>query len=93
MKGLLDVEGLRSAVGKGLIDMVILAFPDMYGRMMGKRLDASYFLSDVERGTHVCDYLLTTDMEMYPVPGYNFPTGTEATGIFTWRRIWEPCTS
>ena len=83
---------MRSAVGKGLIDTVILAFPDMYGRMMGKRLDASYFLSDVERGTHVCAHLLTTDMEMYPVPRYNFPTGTEM-GIFTWRRIWEPCTS
>ena len=70
--GILDVEELRSAVSQGLIDTVILAFPDLYGRMLGKRLDASFFLSDVSGGTHVCDYLFTVDMEMEPVPGYKF---------------------
>ncbi|MCE2405733.1 MAG: glutamine synthetase [Dehalococcoidia bacterium] len=72
MRGMLDIEGLRSAVDGGSIDTVILAFPDMYGRLLGKRLDASFFLADVEGGTHVCDYLLTTDMEMDPVQGYRF---------------------
>ena len=71
-RGMLDIEGLRSAVDGGSIDTVILAFPDMYGRLLGKRLDASFFLADVEGGTHVCDYLLTTDMEMEPVQGYGF---------------------
>ncbi len=70
--GMLDIEGLRSAVSEGLIDTVILAFPDLYGRLLGKRLDASFFLTDVESGTHVCDYLLTADMEMAPVEGYKF---------------------
>ena len=70
--GKLEVEGLRSAVDEGLIDTVILAFPDLYGRLLGKRLDASFFLADVGGGTHVCDYLLTTDMEMDPVKGYKF---------------------
>ena len=70
--GILDVEELRAAVGEGLIDTVILAFPDLYGRLLGKRLDASFFLSDVSGGTHVCDYLFTVDMEMEPVPGYKF---------------------
>ena len=51
---------------------MILAFSDMYGRLLGKRLDASFFLTDVAGGTHVCDYLLTADMEMEPVPGYKF---------------------
>ena len=71
-RGMLDIEGLRSAVNEGLVDTVILAFPDLYGRLLGKRLDASFFLADVVGGTHVCDYLLTTDMEMNPVPGYKF---------------------
>ena len=70
--GMLDVAGLQSAVGDGSIDTVILAFPDLYGRLMGKRLDASFFLTDVAGGTHVCDYLFTVDMDMEPVAGYEF---------------------
>ena len=69
---MLDVEGLKSEVADGSIDTVILAFPDLYGRLMGKRLDASFFLTDVAGGTHACDYLLTVDMEMEPVAGYEF---------------------
>ena len=66
------MDGLRSAVADGSIDTVILAFPDLYGRLMGKRLDASFFLTDVSGGTHACDYLFTVDMEMEPVSGYRF---------------------
>ena len=71
-RGMLDVEELRSAVNEGLIDTVILGFPDLYGRLMGKRLDALFFLTDVAGGTHACDYLFTVDMEMEPVAGYKF---------------------
>ena len=71
-RGMLDIEGLRSAVEDGSIDTAILAFPDLYGRLMGKRLDASFFLTDVAGGTHACDYLFTVDMEMEPVSGYKF---------------------
>ena len=70
--GRLSVEELTGAVEDGSIDTVILAFPDLYGRLMGKRLDASFFLSDVAGGTHACDYLFTVDMEMEPVAGYEF---------------------
>ena len=71
-RGMLDDEGLRSLVDDGSIDTVILAFPDLYGRLLGKRLDASFFFEDVAGGTHACDYLFTVDMEMEPVPGYEF---------------------
>ena len=71
-QGILDVEMLQPAVDEDLIDTVILAFPDVHGRLLGKRLDASFFLTDVAGGTHVCDYLLTADMEMEPVPRYKF---------------------
>ena len=70
--GMLTVDDLRTAVDNGSIDTVILGFPDLYGRLMGKRLDASFFLIDVAGGTHACDYLFTVDMEMEPVPGYEF---------------------
>ncbi|MXY92229.1 MAG: glutamine synthetase [Caldilineaceae bacterium SB0670_bin_27] len=72
VSGTLTVEELRSAAEDGAIDTVILAFPDPYGKLMGKRLDASFFLTDAARGTHACDYLFTVDMEMEPVPGYQF---------------------
>ena len=70
--GMLSVDELRSAVDDGSIDTVILAFPDLYGRLLGKRLDASFYLTDVVGGTHACDYLFTVDMEMEPVAGYEF---------------------
>ena len=71
-RGMLSVNDLATAVAEGSIDTVILAVPDLYGRLVGKRLDASFFLEDVAGGTHACDYLFTVDMEMEPVPGYEF---------------------
>jgi len=37
-KGLLSVEALKARVADGSIDTVINAFPDMRGRLMGKRV-------------------------------------------------------
>jgi glutamine synthetase len=53
------------------IDTVLVVFPDIYGRLLGKRLAAQFFLDHAaEGGTHVCDYLLACDMEMDPGAGY-----------------------
>ena len=65
-------EQLVEATEDGSIDTVILAFTDHYGRLMGKRLDAEFFLEVCDDGSHACDYLLTGDMEMDPTPGYAF---------------------
>ena len=71
--GLLRLEDLAGAVESGTIDTVVAGFPDHYGRLMGKRFDAGFFLTNaVTEGTHACDYLLTTDIDMEPVPGYAF---------------------
>jgi glutamine synthetase len=71
--GLLSIDDLQRHVEAEQIDTVIAAFPDLYGRLMGKRFDATYFVESVaEAGTHACDYLLTVDMEMEPVAGYEF---------------------
>ncbi len=73
IQGMLTLDELAAAARQDAIDTVILAFSDHYGRLLGKRLDADYFLEAAARqGTHACDYLLTTDMEMEPVPGYRF---------------------
>jgi glutamine synthetase len=66
-------EELIAEVDAGEIDTVMLGFTDAYGRILGKRLDARFFIDNgLAHGTHVCDYLLTVDMEMEPVPGYEF---------------------
>lgn len=73
LKGMLSPERLRELVAQEQIETVIVAFTDHYGRLTGKRYDAEMFVEDtIQHGTHGCDYLLTTDMEMEPVPGYTF---------------------
>jgi len=70
---MLTLSELSELVGQGEIETVLAVFPDLYGRLLGKRFEASFFLESVaESGTHGCDYLLTVDMEMEPVPGYQF---------------------
>ena len=73
MTGKLTLPELKQRVRRGEIETVIAAFTDHYGRLLGKRFSASFFLDEVaSHGMHACDYLLTTDMEMNPVPGYTF---------------------
>jgi glutamine synthetase len=81
--GMLTQDELARRVSTGEIDTVLLVFTDHYGRFMGKRLDAEFFLEDAaKRGTHACDYLLTVDMEMEPVPGYRFANWEKGYGDF-----------
>lgn len=70
LRGMLDNESLKKKVDAGEIETVIVGFTDHYGRLMGKRFDAEFFIENLEEGTHACNYLLTTDMEMEPVAGY-----------------------
>jgi glutamine synthetase len=70
---MLTRDALGTLVDEGAIDTVIVAFSDHYGRLVGKRYDAELFVADTAgHGTHACNYLLTADMEMQPVPGYTF---------------------
>ena len=70
-KGILTLNSLKQLVDSEDITTIIVAFTDHYGRLLGKRYDADFFLESViDDGAHACDYLLTTDMEMEPVQGY-----------------------
>ena len=67
----LPIEQLRKDIADKKIDTVVVAMTDMQGRLVGKRLDANYFLSDVlKHGTEGCNYLLAVDVDMNTVPGY-----------------------
>jgi glutamine synthetase len=81
--GMLSLEELKHLAADGQIDTVIAAFPDLYGRLMGKRIEVGFFLEQVApSGMHVCDYLLTTDMEMDVVEGYGFANWDKGYGDF-----------
>ncbi len=68
---LLTLEELRSAIGAGEIDTVVLAFTDMQGRLQGKRVSAEFFLDEVvSHHAEGCNYLLAVDIDMNTVDGY-----------------------
>jgi glutamine synthetase len=69
----MKLDELSAQVKAGEIETVLVGFTDHYGRLLGKRYDAGMFVDEIAaHGAHACDYLLTVDMEMEPVPGYKF---------------------
>jgi glutamine synthetase len=83
LAGLLERGELAQLSASGEIDTVLAVFPDSYGRLLGKRFEVDYFVGQIAAGgTHACDYLLTVDMEMEPVPGYDFANWQKGYGDF-----------
>ncbi len=93
---------LTRLVRQGQIDTVIVAIPDPFGRLVGKRFHADFFLKSVaSHGTHGCNYLLTVNMEMDPLDGFavaNWESGFGDFGMspdFSTLRVlpWQPGTA
>ena len=81
--GMLTLAQLKEKVEAGEIETVVTAFSDPYGRLLGKRITGEFFLdSTAESGMHACNYLLTVDMEMDPVPGYDYASWELGYGDF-----------
>src|SRR6266699_3327995 len=81
--GMLSLEELGAEADAGTIDTIVTAFTDMQGRLVGKRIDVSYFLDEVaDNGGEGCNYLLALDMEMDPVPGYEMANWEKGYGDF-----------
>jgi glutamine synthetase len=80
----LTTKELEQGAADGSIDTVVVAFTDMQGRLMGKRLHANYFLDgDIsEHGVEGCNYLLALEMEGDPVPGYEMASWERGYGDF-----------
>jgi glutamine synthetase len=81
---MLSFGELKSEVEGGQLDTVIVAFTDMQGRLMGKRLHGEFFCEEVEaeHGVEGCNYLLALDMEMDPIPGYEIASWERGYGDF-----------
>src|SRR5882762_6242079 len=93
---------LKSQIRSGAIDTVIVAFPDVFGRLVGKRFTGKFFLDEVApHGTHGCNYLLTVNLEMDPQDGFKLANWEKGFGDFalrpdlsTLRALpWQPATA
>jgi glutamine synthetase len=82
----MNLQTLKTKVRTRDIDTVIVAFPDVFGRLVGKRFTGQYFLDHVLRhGTHGCNYLLTVDIEMEPMSGFQVANWEKGFGDFEMR--------
>jgi len=83
MRGMLDLETLRKLVASGEIDTVLVCFPDLQGRLIGKRVTGHFFIDSAVKGMHACNYLLAVDIDMEPVPGYKAASWDKGYGDFS----------
>src|SRR5438105_10597174 len=95
----MNLKELTAQIKQGAIDTVIVAFPDVFGRLIGKRFTGDFFLKSVAKhGTHGCNYLLTVNIEMDPMDGFKLANWDAGFGDFllrpdlsTLREIpWQP---
>jgi len=79
--GRLDTDALERLIAEGDVDTVLVAFPDLQGRLMGKRVTGHHFLDEVlTEGIEVCNYLLALDVDMTPLPGYEYASWEQGYG-------------
>ncbi|HVJ97558.1 MAG TPA: glutamine synthetase family protein [Acidimicrobiia bacterium] len=83
VRGMLHAAELEEAIAQGDIDTVLVAFPDLQGRLVGKRVTGNYWVEHMEGGgqpVHACNYLLAVDAEMNVLPGYQFANWDQGYG-------------
>lgn len=66
----MDIEQLKSLAASGEIETVIVAMPDMQGRLVGKRLTARHFLGAGQDGVGTCSVVLGWGHDHALDPGY-----------------------
>src|SRR5438477_2310587 len=80
---MLDVNELQDAIVRGEIDTVLVVFPDIQGRLVGKRVTGHFWLDRMDGGVepiHACNYLLAVDSEMNVLPGFTFANWEQGYG-------------
>lgn len=87
--GLVTLDELTVLVRDEIIDTVIVAFVDLHGRLLGKRVTGPFFLDHVVgtddrpgEGIEACDYLLTVDVDMNVLEGFDAANWDEGYGDF-----------
>lgn len=63
------VEAIAKRVDSNGIKTITMGFPDIYGRLIGKKYDPDYFLDGIiSKGSNACNYLLGCDIMFTPLP-------------------------
>jgi len=97
-----QLEELRHLASDGRIDNVVVAVPDLAGRLQGSRVAVEQFLDRVvPDGFGACTYLLASDVEMQTRADYAFSPWDTGFGdlllrpdLETLRRLpWDPRTA
>jgi glutamine synthetase len=82
-QGMMESADLLDEIGRGAIDTVLVAFPDLQGRLVGKRVTGHYWAEQMQGGlepVHACNYLLAVDVDMNPLAGYQFANWEQGYG-------------
>src|SRR3954471_13738200 len=83
--GMLDPQALETLIRNGSIDTVLVAFTDLQGRLIGKRVTGHFYLDHVAAGEgsiEACVCLLAVDVDMTPLPGYEYANWEQGYGDF-----------
>ena len=75
VKGMLSASELEERARSGDIDTILVVFPDLQGRLVGKRVTGHFWCEEMKAGDgdiHACNYLLAVDAEMTVLSGYRF---------------------
>ncbi len=90
--GRIDLQTLSRLVRDDEIDTVVVAFVDLQGRLLGKRVTGRFFLDHVVgtdgtdgEGIEACNYLLTVDVDMNVLEGFRYATWDGGYGDFRGR--------
>jgi len=81
----MNLQTLLTKIKRREIDTVIVAFPDVFGRLVGKRCTGEFFQKHAQHGTHGCSYLLTVNIEMDPLDGFQIANWDKGFGDFEMR--------
>jgi len=86
---MLTRDELESLIRNGHVDTVLMVFPDLQGRLVGKRTTGRFFLQTVaDAGTENCDYLIACDIDNNPVSGYRFTSYEQGYGDMLAKADW-----
>lgn len=82
----MKITELKAKIKAGTIDTVIVAAPDPFGRLVGKRYTGTHFLeSALTDSTHGCAYLMTVNIDMDPLEGFKLANWEDGFGDFEMR--------
>ena len=81
---MLTAAELHDEIADGAIDTVLVVFPDLQGRLVGKRVTGHFWAEQMQGGHErdACNYLLAVDVDMNPLSGYQFANWEQGYGDF-----------